>query len=79
MHLPDGKCVQTPCSVSEMRLSLISALGFAYGAFAQSGTVSSYISTESPAAKAGVLANIGSDGSKSSGADVRPPTCLLSF
>ncbi|KAI0926850.1 hypothetical protein AcV5_007534 [Taiwanofungus camphoratus] len=34
-----------------------------------SGTVSSYISTESPAAKAGVLANIGSDGSKSSGAD----------
>lgn len=35
--------------------------------------VDSYISSEGPIAKAGVLANIGSSGSKSSGAKVRLP------
>ncbi|KAI0736308.1 glucoamylase [Fomitopsis betulina] len=50
-----------------MRLSLSFTLGLVGAAFAQSD-VSSYISTETPLAKAGVLANIGSDGSLSSGA-----------
>lgn len=36
-------------------------------------TVDSYIGKESPIAKAGLLANIGPDGSKSSGASVRRP------
>ncbi|KAH9936549.1 glucoamylase [Fomitopsis serialis] len=49
-----------------MRLSLTYILGLA-GALAQT-SVSSYITTESPIAKAGVLANIGSSGSLSSGA-----------
>ncbi|KAH9939214.1 glycoside hydrolase family 15 protein [Amylocystis lapponica] len=44
------------------------ALGLLGGVVAQTGSVSSYISSESPIAKAGVLANIGPNGSKSSGA-----------
>lgn len=36
--------------------------------WAQSSVVDSYIATESPIAKAGLLANIGPSGSKSSGA-----------
>ncbi|KAG1825018.1 glycoside hydrolase family 15 protein [Suillus variegatus] len=43
-------------------------LGLCASAFGQSSTVDSYISTESPIAKAGVLANIGSSGVESSGA-----------
>ncbi|KAJ4483734.1 glucoamylase [Lentinula aciculospora] len=39
-----------------------------HSAWAQSSTVDAYISTESPLAKAGLLANIGPSGSKSSGA-----------
>ncbi|TFY50912.1 hypothetical protein EVJ58_g10834 [Rhodofomes roseus] len=50
-----------------MRLSLSYALGLAAAAVAQTN-VSSYIATESPIAKAGVLANIGPSGSLSSGA-----------
>ncbi|KAL6308371.1 glucoamylase [Sparassis latifolia] len=49
-----------------MRLTLVSVLGLIARTVSQS--VSSYISTESPIAKAGVLANIGPDGSLSSGA-----------
>lgn len=52
-------------------LRLVSALGLCASAFAQSSTVDSYTSTESPIAKAGVLANIGPSGAKSSGAYVR--------
>ncbi|KZT67263.1 carbohydrate-binding module family 20 protein [Daedalea quercina L-15889] len=51
-----------------MRLSLSYVLGLAGVALAQTN-VSSYIATESPIAKAGVLANIGSSGSLSSGAN----------
>jgi hypothetical protein len=51
-------------------LRLVSALGLCASAFAQSSTVDSYTSTESPIAKAGVLANIGPSGAKSSGAYV---------
>ncbi|OAX44357.1 glycoside hydrolase family 15 protein [Rhizopogon vinicolor AM-OR11-026] len=47
---------------------LIPALGICASVFAQSSTVDSYVSIESPIAKAGVLANIGANGVKSSGA-----------
>lgn len=53
-----------------MRLSLSFVLGLVGAAFAQTD-VATYISTETPLAKAGVLANIGSAGSLSSGANVR--------
>ncbi|KAF7799714.1 hypothetical protein EIP86_010956 [Pleurotus ostreatoroseus] len=43
-------------------------LSFVTAVFAQSTSVDSYISTESPIAKAGLLANIGPSGAKSSGA-----------
>ncbi len=54
-----------------MRLILLSALCH-YGAtvLAQSTVVNSFVATESPIAKAGLLANIGPSGSKSSGAKV---------
>ncbi|PCH39892.1 carbohydrate-binding module family 20 protein [Wolfiporia cocos MD-104 SS10] len=51
-----------------MRLSLASVFALAGGALAQTTSVTSYIASESPIAKAGVLANIGADGSLSSGA-----------
>lgn len=38
--------------------------------------IDSYITTESSIAKAGILANIGPDGSKSSGASVRQRSAL---
>ncbi|KJA21218.1 carbohydrate-binding module family 20 protein [Hypholoma sublateritium FD-334 SS-4] len=52
-----------------MRLVLLSVLCH-YGAvvFSQSSVVNFYVATESPIAKAGLLANIGPSGSKSSGA-----------
>lgn len=55
-----------------MRLfAALSAIGLcASVANTQSGTVEQYISSEGPAAKAGLLANIGPDGAKSSGAFV---------
>ncbi|CCL98856.1 uncharacterized protein FIBRA_00862 [Fibroporia radiculosa] len=49
-------------------LFLLAALGLACSAAAQSTSVSAYIASESPVAKAGVLANIGTEGSLSSGA-----------
>jgi hypothetical protein len=52
--------------------SLVPALGICAAVFAQSSSVDSYINTESPIAKAGVLANIGANGVKSSGAYVSP-------
>ncbi|KAF8843359.1 glycoside hydrolase family 15 protein [Paxillus ammoniavirescens] len=54
-----------PFIVSALTLGLCAA---SESAWAQSGTVDQYITTESPIARAGVLANIGPDGSKSSGA-----------
>ncbi|KAJ6508344.1 glucoamylase [Mycena sanguinolenta] len=50
-----------------MRISLLSALSVSVSVLAQT-SVDSYIATESPIAKAGVLANIGPSGSKSQGA-----------
>ncbi|KAI0357455.1 glucoamylase [Trametes cingulata] len=52
-----------------MRFTLLtSLLGLALGAFAQSSAADAYVASESPIAKAGVLANIGPSGSKSNGA-----------
>jgi len=58
--------------------SLIPALGICASVFAQSTIVDPYISTESPIAKAGVLANIGPNGVKSSGAHVSSRCTRLS-
>lgn len=56
------------CGV-RMRAVLLSALGLCVSVFAQSSTlVDQYVAKESPIAKAGVLANIGSNGSRSAGA-----------
>lgn len=57
---------------TRMRFSktLVCALGLISSAFAQSSSVDSYISTEDPIAKAGLLANIGPSGSKTQGAKV---------
>lgn len=54
-----------------MRFSILSALGLCASAAAAS--VDSYISSEGPAAKQGLLANIGPDGAKAkaAGAKVR--------
>ncbi|KAI0064139.1 glucoamylase [Artomyces pyxidatus] len=49
-------------------LQFVAALGLVGTAFSQSSTVKSYVASESPIAKAGLLANIGPSGSKSSGA-----------
>ena len=54
----------------QMRLPIFLALCCSTTVLTQS-TVDSYIERESPIAKAGLLANIGPSGSKSSGAKVR--------
>jgi glucoamylase len=54
-----------------MRLSsafLWTSFALSWGAYAQSSSADAYLAAESPIAKAGLLANIGSSGSKSSGA-----------
>ncbi|KAK0202042.1 glucoamylase [Desarmillaria ectypa] len=51
-----------------MRALFIYCLSLFASVWAQSSTVDAYIASESPIAKAGVLANIGPSGSKSSGA-----------
>lgn len=53
-----------------MRWSLLSAavLAISSGVFSQSNTADTYLAAESPIAKTGLLANIGSSGSKSQGA-----------
>lgn len=51
-------------------ISLLYGLGLTVSAWAQSGSIEAYIASESPIAKAGVLANIGPNGSKSQGAKV---------
>ncbi|PPQ72654.1 hypothetical protein CVT26_004320 [Gymnopilus dilepis] len=51
-----------------MRFALLTAFCYFVAASAQSSVVNSYVATESPIAKAGLLANIGPSGAKSSGA-----------
>jgi len=51
-------------------LALVSLATFWTSAVAQSTVVDAYVTKESPIAKAGLLANIGPSGSKSSGAKV---------
>ncbi|KAG7445714.1 glucoamylase [Guyanagaster necrorhizus] len=51
-----------------MRALFVYCLGLSASVWAQSSTVDAYVASESPIAKAGVLANIGPSGSKSSGA-----------
>jgi glucoamylase len=54
-----------------MRLSstfLWASLALPWGAYAQSSSAAAYLASESPIAKAGLLANIGPSGSKASGA-----------
>ncbi|KAK0464228.1 glucoamylase [Desarmillaria tabescens] len=51
-----------------MRALFVYCLSLSASVWAQSGTVDAYVASESPIAKAGVLANIGPGGSKSSGA-----------
>ncbi|KAI0632385.1 glucoamylase G2 [Trametes polyzona] len=52
-----------------MRFTFLATLvGLAVGAFAQSSSADAYVASESPIAKAGVLANIGPSGSKAHGA-----------
>lgn len=67
-------CPHTTGLLNTMRLLnvVVCALGLISShVFAQSSSVDSYISTESPIAKAGIIANIGPIGSKSQGAKVR--------
>ena len=52
-------------------LCLASVFGFVGTSISPPSNASSYFSTESPIAKAGLLANIGPNGTKSSGAKVR--------
>ena len=52
-------------------LCLASVFGFVGTSISPPSNASSYFSTESPIAKAGLLANIGPNGAKSSGAKVR--------
>jgi glucoamylase len=54
-------------------LGLASVFGLLGSAVSQSTSADAYFSTELPIAKAGLLANIGPNGAKSSGAEV----CLL--
>ncbi|KIY48876.1 glucoamylase [Fistulina hepatica ATCC 64428] len=51
-----------------LRLLALSCFLLLHSIWAQSATIDEYIATESPIAKAGLLANIGPDGSLSSGA-----------
>lgn len=63
-----------------MRFTLLTTIvGLAVGAFAQSSAADAYVASEGPIAKTGVIANIGSAGSKSHGAKASvlcPRICL---
>lgn len=54
-----------------MRSLFLTGLAFVGAVCAQSSAVTSFLATEVPIAKAGMLANIGPSGSKASGAKVR--------
>lgn len=53
-----------------MRLSWVSLAVFVGSVFAQSSSVDSYIASQGPISKTGLLANIGGSGSKAAGAKV---------
>lgn len=53
-----------------MRSLILTGLAFVGAVCAQSSAVTSFLATEVPIAKAGMLANIGPSGSKASGAKV---------
>ncbi|PBK75115.1 glucoamylase [Armillaria solidipes] len=53
---------------TNMRALFVYCLSFSASVWAQSSIVDAYVASESPIAKAGVLANIGPSGSKSAGA-----------
>ncbi len=55
---------------TNMRALFVYCLGLSASVWAQSSAVDAYVASESPIAKAGVLANIGPSGSKSAGAKV---------
>ena len=60
-------------SLSKMKLLALAGLGsLLTSVLGQSTSVTSYIASESPIAKAGLLANIGPSGAKSSGAKASP-------
>ena len=64
----------------KMRLfCLAGVFGLVGTSISQPANVDSYLNTETPIAKAGLLANIGPNGSKSSGAKVRrtTPACYV--
>ncbi len=68
---PFNDAILSSNSFREMRISnVLYGLSLAASTWAQSGSIDAYIASESPIAKAGVLANIGPDGSKASGAKV---------
>jgi len=54
-----------------MRSIVLTTLSFCAAVYAQSSVVEQYIARQEPIAKAGLLANIGPNGSKSQGAQVR--------
>jgi glucoamylase len=57
-------------TLPSMRSILLTALAFYAAVFAQNAAVDQFVATQYPISKAGVLANIGPSGSKSSGAKV---------
>lgn len=58
-------------SVGMRLLTFVSLACLGLSAVAQSSTVDAFIVSESPIARTGLLANIGADGPKASGAKVR--------
>jgi len=58
-----------------MRFAILSSLCYCALVRSQLSVVDQYVATESPIAKAGLLANIGPSGSKSAGAKV----CVIPY
>ncbi len=63
-----------------MRFTFLATIvGLAVGALAQSSAADAYVASEGPIAKTGVIANIGSSGSKSHGAKASASCPCISF
>ena len=62
-----------------MRFAILSSLCYCALVRAQLSAVDQYVATESPIAKAGLLANIGPSGSKSAGAKVCVVLYIVDF
>jgi len=62
-----------------MRVALLSTISLCATTLVAQSAVDSYVASESPIAKAGLLANIGPDGSKCAGAKVLPSSSYWSF